>query len=602
MALRHIAVMQSRRYALAPPRRVLPDFTYVICTNPRSGSWLLSEGLASTSVAGNPREWFNVLEERNARAQWRMEHSADLSHGDYLRLVAGKSTTGNGISGLKLHYYQFEQLSQPLTAAFPNARYIWLTRRDKARQAISFFLASRTEEWWHIDGVASPGRPPVDLDPAAVLRLERQLAANEAGWQAFFRANRITPLVVGYEDLAADYAGTVRGVLGWLGVPGADAVEVPPARLRRQSDERSETWLKAYLDFRAASLPGQPADDTGSPLADRIEQLSVAVSPAWKQWIGQSKLLGIGDAEITEVLVRNGCRPSSATAAVAEAGRDDYLTGAVRGRTRLTKGTSMLNALGELARLDSRLVTVERRAAPAREVFRDRYYAANRPVILTGLMAGWPALTRWTPEYLKRVAGDQEVEVMTGREADPDYETNGSAHRRQMRFADYIDMVHSGRVSNDYYLVANNGFFQRPGTRPLLDDCPVFGQYLQPTDDGQQCFLWYGPAGTVTPLHHDTSNILIAQVSGRKRYRLIPAAQRRWLYNDAGVFSAVDPADPDLTSHPEFKHATVIDVTVQPGEVLFMPVGWWHHALALDVSMTVTFTSFVFPNHFTWEL
>ena len=31
-----------------------------------------------------------------------------------------------------------------------------------------------------------------------------------------------------------------------------------------------------------------------------------------------------------------------------------------------------------------------------------------------------------------------------------------------MRFADYIDMVYSGRVTNDYYLVANNAFSSGP--------------------------------------------------------------------------------------------------------------------------------------------
>ena len=29
--------------------------------------------------------------------------------------------------------------------------------------------------------------------------------------------------------------------------------------------------------------------------------------------------------------------------------------------------------------------------------------------------------------------------------------------------------------------------------------------------------LWFGPGGTVTPLHHDTSNILFGNVYGAKR-------------------------------------------------------------------------------------
>jgi ribosomal protein L16 Arg81 hydroxylase len=49
------------------------------------------------------------------------------------------------------------------------------------------------------------------------------------------------------------------------------------------------------------------------------------------------------------------------------------------------------------------------------------------------------------------------------------------------------------------------------------------------------------------------------------------------------------------------RDATIIDIVVEPGEVLFMPVGWWHHVRALDAGMTVSFANFVFPNRFASE-
>src|SRR5271166_6123634 len=119
-ALYHLALSQRRSrvsasgknsLAAAQPRRTAsPISTYIICTNPRSGSWLLSEGLAATALAGNPREWFNPIEEQRHRARWRMEHSTDLSYAGYLAQARAESTTANGISGIKLHYYQFAQL------------------------------------------------------------------------------------------------------------------------------------------------------------------------------------------------------------------------------------------------------------------------------------------------------------------------------------------------------------------------------------------------------------------------------------------------------------------------------------------------------------
>jgi hypothetical protein len=108
---------------------------------------------------------------------------------------------------------------------------------------------------------------------------------------------------------------------------------------------------------------------------------------------------------------------------------------------RLKKGASLLNAVGQLARLDPRTNTVERRTNLSHEEFRDRYYAANRPVVIQGLMAGWRAMTAWTPDYLKSVADDRMIEVMTGRNADPKYEMNPRKHRTEMRFADYIMAV-----------------------------------------------------------------------------------------------------------------------------------------------------------------
>lgn len=599
-----------------------PGVTYLICTNPRSGSWLLSEGLAATSLAGNPREWFNILEEQHHRARWRMDSTTDLPYSTYLGIARAQSTTSNGVSGIKLHHYQFADLPRRmadidglrgLTAdalmcrLFPGARYIWLTRRDKTRQAISFLLAATTDEWWTTEdaapGTRATGAAEPEFDPKAVARLERIFANRDSDWQAFFTRNGVTPFVIVYEDLARDYQGTIASVLDWLGLPGS-AASIPPPRLKRQSDERNEDWLARHTAAQRASGAlgvGEAPGNTISPLLACIRRNRDTIPDAWRHWIARSKLLQAGDDAIAEVLTANGYSRASATAEVSRASSDPYLRAAARVHQRLRKAGSLLDIQGQMARIDSRAETVDRQTGLSRGEFRDRYYAAGRPVILEGLMTGWKAMTAWTPEYLKAAAGEQRAEVMTGREADPDYERYADRHRTEVRFADYVDMVYSGTVTNDYHLVAGNRFLQRPAARPFLGDFAVFPEYLRPAAADRQSFLWFGPAGTVTPLHHDTSNILLAQVKGRKRVRLVPAAHWQHVYNSSGVFSDVDAERPDLARHPGFGKATVIDVVLEAGEVLFVPVGWWHHVRALDVSITISFTNFVFPNHFTWE-
>lgn len=75
-----------------------------------------------------------------------------------------------------------------------------------------------------------------------------------------------------------------------------------------------------------------------------------------------------------------------------------------------------------------------------------------------------------------------------------------------------------------------------------------------------------------------------------------------FLYNDMGVFSPIDCDAPDLSRWPRFDKVEVREVVLGPGEVLFIPVGWRHHVRALDVSITVSFTNFVFANHYEWSM
>jgi trehalose 2-sulfotransferase len=261
------------------PGATCPSITYLICTNPRSGSYLLCDGLASTRLAGRPREWFNPLGEEIRRTRWGLDKSND-DYALYLDQVRVRSTTRNGISGIKLHFYQFVEFSKKLagterfqglrtaelmTKAFPNVRYLWLTRRDKARQAISYLLAQKSGDWTDIDGAKSSGSEKAidegEFDPQVVARLEDAFTRNDVAWQSYFESNNISPFTVYYEELAADYRGVIIRILKWLEVPNADAIDIRPSRLKQQSTGRNEDWLERYVMFRTqqGSTPG----DTG---------------------------------------------------------------------------------------------------------------------------------------------------------------------------------------------------------------------------------------------------------------------------------------------------------------------------------------------------
>ncbi len=234
---------------------------------------------------------------------------------------------------------------------------------------------------------------------------------------------------------------------------------------------------------------------------------------------------------------------------------------------------------------------IERRQAVPRDEFFARYRDASRPLILVGGMQDWPAMARWNPDYLDEVCGEETVQVMSGRNSDSSYEIRSDQRRTSMRFGDYVAKVKTAGQTNDFYLVAQNEFMRTAGAKRLYDDIAPFPDYLDGRRDGF-VFFWFGPGGTVTPLHHDTADIILAQVQGRKRVTLIPATQKALVYNSIGVFGDVDCEQPDYIRHPLYRYADKFVFDLNPGEALFIPVGWWHHVRALDVSISVSFTNF----------
>src|ERR1019366_2361568 len=342
-------------------------------------------------------------------------------------------------------------------------------------------------------------------------------------------------------------------------------------------------------------------DSAESPVVDFIDKVLNVIPDVWKEWIAHSKLTETEDHKIVEVLAGNGYNRESAAAEVNAASLHPYLISSARTHARRGKAVCLLNIQGQLARFSTQASTVERRAGVGRAEFLDRYYAANRPVIIQQLMTDWNAPALWTSDYLKGVAGADTVEVMTGRNADPACDRNPDKHRTEMPFAEYIDMVYSGKTGNDYYITPENDLLGKLAAKPLLNDFHAFPEYLDCTTTASGSSLWFGPGGTVTKLHHDFCNTLFAQISGRKVYRLVPAARWDCVYNSTGNFADVDAGRPDWSRHSRYRNASVAEVILLPGETLFVPVGWWSYVRALDVSLTISFTNFRFPNQYEWQ-
>ena len=265
----------------------------------------------------------------------------------------------------------------------------------------------------------------------------------------------------------------------------------------------------------------------------------------------------------------------------------------------LRKREWLLGMLERQRTLAPQYADIERRSGLGSDEFLDRYYAANRPVILTGEMADWPALAKWTPDYLKRTVGPRIIEFQGDRSKSGQFEIDKQAHRRELPFDQFIDLVSRPDAGNDAYLTAYNSPRNSEAISALHPDLGFPDRFLTRDVEQPNGMMWIGPAGTLTPLHHDLTNNLIAQVVGRKRLLVLPAAEVGKLYNHTHVFSEItDLEDPalDLSRFPLLADARFSEVTLMPGEMIFMPLAWWHQVRSIDFSVTVTYTNFRWPN------
>nr|WP_225785179.1 cupin-like domain-containing protein [Xenophilus sp. Marseille-Q4582] len=316
---------------------------------------------------------------------------------------------------------------------------------------------------------------------------------------------------------------------------------------------------------------------------------------AWRAWIAENLTLGSAPDALLPVLVAQGFHVGDAQRELDKAARSPYLQPARRLAQRVLKREWVLEAHRKLRGPHT---AIERRHRLSRETFLREHYSVNRPVIITGMMEDWPA-RQWTPQHLAQVFAEREVEVQVGRNANARYEMEGARHKQRVRFGDFMQQVIHGGETNDIYMTANNVGANAQAMAELWDGIVQIPEYLDGSNPANRGFFWIGPAGTITPTHHDLTNNFMAQVLGRKRVRLVDSLQAARIYNTLHVYSDVDLENIDYARFPAMRDVTVLECDLAPGELLFIPVGWWHHVRGLDISVTVTFVNFVFDNDFS---
>lgn len=207
--------------------------------------------------------------------------------------------------------------------------------------------------------------------------------------------------------------------------------------------------------------------------------------------------------------------------------------------------------------------------------------AGDRPVMMRGAAAAWPAVRGWTPELFgARFAEHAVTPSVNLPDTEVPYRYRDRDYRQAMTMAELVRRMRAGeRCYVDQMDVTELG-----GGLALDYDFAAFGPQAV-----KVIALWLG-AHTSSGLHYDWVDNLFAQIHGTKRVVLAAPDQAPYLYPfaDNHTKSQVAPLHPDLRTFPRFRRAALWSGLIEPGDVLYIPKGWWHFFSAPAASISLT--------------
>ena len=328
---------------------------------------------------------------------------------------------------------------------------------------------------------------------------------------------------------------------------------------------------------------------------------------------------------------------------------------------------------------------IVRQSLPSMLDFEKHMWTTKTPQVLTNIMTHWPGMAKWhSVSYWMdlTIGGRRLVPVEIGRSY-----TDDDWRQEIMPFRQFLEnfIMHqddeyfkSGQASDSHktgYLAQHDLFSQIPSlwadiatpdycyldAPPAEIGTPVaaakqkatiehnnlpksshpvtiatatkLGSNDEAVQEGHedtstsdvQSNIWFGPAWTITPLHHDPYHNILCQVVGKKYIRLYAPCYSDMLHpkskdttaphlppglgeehnlseavNNPTInmsnTSSIDVAAMELSpaedwneQYPGISEIPYIECILNAGEALYIPIGWWHYVRSCSVGISVSF-------------
>lgn len=234
----------------------------------RSGSTLLCDLLANTKLAGQPQEFF--LEKWEAKSEFDF-----TNYPDYVYKTLESFSSDNGVSGVKLMWVNFNDILRRLRESqenpsdsdlellkkvFPNLKYIFISRKNKVRQAISLARSAKTKLWNKYQDKENSKKVSFNrysntskthknyypyISPGSIKVYLSQIEKDESAWLKFFKDNNIEAKTIIYEELVQNKAKNIHSILDFLSILSFEDIKMD-SHLQKQADIYTELLIIQY--------------------------------------------------------------------------------------------------------------------------------------------------------------------------------------------------------------------------------------------------------------------------------------------------------------------------------------------------------------------
>ncbi len=230
---------------------------------------------------------------------------------------------------------------------------------------------------------------------------------------------------------------------------------------------------------------------------------------------------------------------------------------------------------------------VTRVVRPSRKVLYENYIDPAIPVVIAPDTAQQEKGGLLTPEGLRQRFENKLITVKIAE----DRTFRANPKRREIPFNDYAAYVEGTPDGGDLQYAAQIPFddtydgVEANMVAPILPDAPLI-------KGGS--WLWFGPSGTLLPMHFDDAHNLLHQHYGSKHVILVPPNHFESLRPGAKDAPDRQMSSIDLPSSAEQSDSSqgappYLKAVIDAGDVLFIPAFWWHRVEAVGVAITVNY-------------